>query len=155
LIGTIVENAAESRELPGEGRTVRGKDVRDDLVADALDLIWTHSHHALSVQKIADRLTTSRRALERHFRQELGHTVLDEINACRISRAKRLMRETDLGVKQVAALAGFPSEERMRVAFVQTQKMPPSTYRETALGRRMPRRKRRAKSATFGVSRAD
>ncbi|TWU38363.1 AraC family transcriptional regulator [Novipirellula artificiosorum] len=139
LIGTVVENAAARDELPGGHRTVRSKDVRDPLVRDALDLIWTHSHRSLSVQKIADRLASSRRALERHFRQELGHTVLDEIGACRISRAKRLLRETELGVKTVALLAGFPSEERMRVSFIQVEKTSPTEYRRNSLQSRKPR----------------
>jgi len=145
LIGTVVEHVGECDELPGGDRTVRSKDVNDELVTGALDLIWTHSHRALSVQKISDQLATSRRALERHFQQELGHTVLEEINACRLSRAKRLLRETDLGVKTVASLAGFPSEERMRVAFVQTEKTSPSAYRDKALERRKPRPGRPAK----------
>lgn len=139
LIGTIVENIAGADDLPGGDRTVRRDNVRDELVAGALNLIWTHSHHSLSVQRIADQLATSRRALERHFRDELGHTVLEEINACRLSRAKRLLRETDLGVKEVAFLAGFSSEERMRVGFVQTEKVSPSAYREKELSHRKPR----------------
>ncbi|TWT78711.1 Xylose operon regulatory protein [Planctomycetes bacterium CA13] len=139
LIGTVMESIAERDELPGGHRTVRGKDVIDPLVAGALDLIWTHSHHAFSVQKFADQLAVSRRSLERHFRQELGHSVLDEIAACRLSRAKRLLRETDLGVKAVAYLAGFPSEERMRVTFLQTVNTSPSQYRHDSLKQRRPR----------------
>jgi len=142
LIGTVLENLLDPAELPGGQRTVRSRDVRDPLVADALELIWTHSHRALSIQKIADRLSSSRRALERHFQEELGNTVLEEINVCRLSRAKRLLRETDLSVKTVASLAGFPSEERMRIAFIHTEKTPPSAYRDKALKRRKPRQGR-------------
>ena len=132
LVGMAVESAAAGDALPDGRRTVRAQQVRDELVAEALDLIWTHSHRSFDVGQLADRMAVSRRALERHFRAELGHTVLEEINACRLSRAKRLLRETDLGVKTVAALAGFPSEERMRVTFVQTEKLPPSHYRKKA-----------------------
>ncbi|MDZ7619684.1 MAG: helix-turn-helix domain-containing protein [Patescibacteria group bacterium] len=139
LLGMALEAASESRARHAGGHTVRTRDVRDPLVAEALDLIWTHSHRTLGVGQIADRLAVSRRAMERHFRSELGHTVLDEINACRLSRAKRLLRETDLGVKAVASLAGFSSEERMRVAFLEAERLAPSEYRRRAIQRRKPR----------------
>jgi len=129
FIGTVVENIAEAGDLPGGDYSVREKDVHDPLVADALDLIWTHSHLDLSVQKITDRLPTSRRMLERRFQKELGHTILDEINACRLSRAKRLLRETNLGIKTVTYLAGFPNEDRMRASLKQSEKVTPSAYR--------------------------
>ncbi len=139
LLGSALEAAPESEELHAGNHTVRTRDVRDPLVAEALDLIWTHSHRMLNVGQIADRLSVSRRAMERHFRDELGHTVLDEINACRLGRAKRLLRETDLGVKAVASLAGFSSEERMRVAFIEGENLSPSEYRSRALPKRKPR----------------
>ncbi len=146
LLGTALEAVSETDELQSGSHTVRGRNVQDPLVAEVLDLIWTHSHRMLGVGQIADRLAVSRRAMERHFRNELGHTVLDEINACRLSRAKRLLRETDLGVKTVASLAGFASEERMRIAFLEAEKLAPSEYRKRALRRRKPRSGRPAGS---------
>lgn len=139
FIGEVVESVAAGEDVPGVNRTVRRKQVRDPLVRDALDLIWTHSHRALSVQNIADQLATSRRALERRFMAAAGRTLLEEINACRTSRAKRLLCETDLGVKTVARLAGFPSEERMRVAFIRSEHAAPSEYRRLTLRNRQPR----------------
>ncbi len=146
LLGLALEATPERNELQAGSHTVRTRDVHDPVVAEALDLIWTHSHRMLGVGQIADQLAVSRRAMERHFRDELGHTVLDEINACRLSRAKRLLRETDLGVKAVASLAGFSSEERMRVAFLDAEKLAPSEYRSRALRRRTPRSGRPAGS---------
>jgi transcriptional regulator GlxA family with amidase domain len=61
--------------------------------------------------------------------EAIGHSVLEEINACRLSRAKRLLTETDLPVKTVTHLAGFSSTERMRVVFVEREGVSPTTYR--------------------------
>jgi transcriptional regulator GlxA family with amidase domain len=49
-----------------------------------------------------------------------------------LSRAKRLLKETDLPVKNVARLAGFSSAERMRVLFVERVGMSPTEYRRDA-----------------------
>lgn len=103
----------------------------DPLVAQALELIWTHSHRRLSVDQIIKQLPTTRRTLERHFKQHRGHSILEEVNACRISRAKRLLKETDLPVKTVAYLAGFTHPERLRVMFIQHVGQSPTLYRKS------------------------
>ena len=103
--------------------------VSDDLIRQALELIWTHSHRQISVETIARELPLTRRTLDRRFRALLGRTVLEEITRCRVNRARRLLHETDLAVKTVAYLAGFPTAERMRVAFLQHGLDTPSRYR--------------------------
>ena len=104
----------------------------DPIVQRALELIWTHSHYPMSVSDIARQLPVTRRTLDRRFVEATGHTVLDEINACRLSRAKRLLAETDLPVKTVARLAGFSSTERLRVTFVEREGTSPTVFRKQA-----------------------
>jgi len=101
----------------------------DPVVQKALELIWTHSHYPMSVSDIARQLPVTRRTLDRRFVEATGHSVLEEINACRLSRAKRLLSETDLPVKTVAHLAGFSSTERMRVVFVEREGVSPTLFR--------------------------
>ncbi|MBN2580368.1 MAG: AraC family transcriptional regulator [Pirellulales bacterium] len=103
--------------------------VGDPLVTRAIETIWTYSHRIISVAQLAGQLSVTRRTLVRHFRAALGRTVLEEINNCRLSRAKRLLKETDLPVKTVAHISGFPTAERMRIAFLQHENISPSGYR--------------------------
>jgi len=105
----------------------------DPIVQRALELIWTHSHYPMSVSDIARQLPVTRRTLDRRFVEATGHSVLDEINACRLSRAKRLLAETDLPVKTVARLAGFSSTERLRVTFVEREGTSPTIFRKRSL----------------------
>jgi AraC-like DNA-binding protein len=104
----------------------------DPVVHKALEIIWTHSHYPMSVGDIARQLPVTRRTLDRRFVEAMGHSVLEEINACRLSRAKRLLVETDLPVKTVAHLAGFSSTERMRVIFVEREGVSPTLFRKRA-----------------------
>jgi AraC-like DNA-binding protein len=103
---------------------------KDPIVEQALELVWSHCHYPLSVNDIARQLPITRRTLDRRFSESLGHSVLEEINMCRLSRAKRLLLETMLPVKTVAHLAGFSSTERMRVAFVEREGSSPTAFRE-------------------------
>ena len=104
----------------------------DPIVQRALEIIWTHSPFPTSVNDIARQLPVTRRTLDRRFVEATGHSVLEEINACRLSRAKRLLTETELPVKTVAHLAGFSSTERMRVLFVEREGISPISYRKRA-----------------------
>ncbi len=114
-------SAAQASHLTGH--------ASDTLVAQAMDLIWTHSHRPLSVNDVAEHLPCTRRTLERRFATEHGHSILEEINTCRLSRARRLLRETDLPIKLIAPQAGFTSPERMRIAFQDKEGCSPAQYR--------------------------
>lgn len=120
---------ASSRTLPPRG---------DGIVEKAREIIWNHRHlRSVCVSEVAKQLPVTRRTLDRRFAQTVGHSVLDEINACRMWRAKQLLKETDLLIKTVAFLAGFPSRERMRLLFLGEEGLTPSEYRERMAPARM------------------
>jgi AraC-like DNA-binding protein len=103
----------------------------DPIVEKAREIIWNHGHlRTVCVSEVAKQLPVTRRTLDRRFARTLGHSVLDEINSCRLWRAKRLLEETDLLIKTVAYLSGFPSRERMRLLFLGEEGLTPSEYRE-------------------------
>lgn len=110
--------------------------IADPVVAKAVELIWTQAHRNLSVGHIASQLPVTRRTLDRRFVGVMQHSVLEEIIACRLSRAKRLLVETKLPIRTVTRLSGFSSEERMRVTFQQRLGVSPSEYRESMALRR-------------------
>ena len=123
-----IEEALDTGAVPRDASAHAKMD--DPIVQRALELIWTHSHYPMSVSDIARQLPVTRRTLDRRFVEATGHSVLDEINACRLSRAKRLLAETDLPVKTVARLAGFSSTERLRVTFVEREGISPTIFRK-------------------------
>jgi AraC-like DNA-binding protein len=135
LVAFAIEQATGESLQPGDRTTLELDDVHDPVVVQTLELIWTHSHRGLSVDQIARRLPITRRTLDRRFQAATGRSVLEEIHNCRLSRAKRLLAETDLPVKTVAYLAGFSSAERMRVLFLRTENISPFDFRLRSLRR--------------------
>ena len=133
LIADALESTAPGAgaEIDAAIRSTVGSGLDDPITRQAMEIIWTHSHRPISVSDIARQLPVTRRTLDRRFAASTGRTVLDEINACRVSRAKRLLVETTLPIKSVSYLAGFSSVERMRVLFVEQEGASPSVYRET------------------------
>lgn len=104
--------------------------TKDGLVDSVLEIIWTQSHRPISIDSILMQVPTSRRTLERRFQEIHGHSIHEEIIQCRLSRAKRLLRETHLSIKKVAYLSGFSCTERMRRSFDKFLAQPPSEFRK-------------------------
>ena len=130
IISEVIVERVEEAVLAGDPLDRGGLQRDDPVVQRALEIIWTHSPSPMSVSDIARQLPVTRRTLDRRFMEVMGHSVLEEINACRLSRAKRLLTETDLPVKAVAHRAGFNSTERMRVVFVEREGISPTDYRK-------------------------
>jgi len=116
ILSTIAEHErrTNAENHPTAGRTPT--DPRDPLVNEALRLIWNHSHRKLSVADIAGNLPVTRRTLERRFFERRGRTVHDELMVCRLTRAKRLLEETHIPIKQVASTAGFTNATHLGIA---------------------------------------
>lgn len=104
----------------------------DELVSNALAFIWGNLLEFTSVPDVAKHLGCGRRALERHFKDGTGRSVLDEIQACRIDRAKRLLVDTRIPLKECAARAGFNSCEHMRQVFRKQLGIAPKIFRDQA-----------------------
>jgi AraC-like DNA-binding protein len=129
LLATVIESTV-GPDLPSADASMpSSKSSLDPIVARSIALIWTLGHQAISVDEIAKAVGVSRRTLQRHFLENVGHSIVQEIIGCRLSRAKRLLMETNVPIKVAAFLAGFSSEERMRVSFLQREGVSPTEFR--------------------------
>ena len=102
----------------------------DPLVSRALRFIAEHGQERIQVKDVAAAVATTRRTLERRFRDSLGRSIAGEITRLRIERAKRRMVETDAAMKDVAIDAGFRSADHFYKVFSRVEGIPPSNYRE-------------------------
>lgn len=115
---------------PAGGITGGAPDIADEIVKAAVEYIWNFSHEIVDVPSVAEKVGIARRTLDRRFHSVMGHSVLDEIQYCRVTRAVTLLEETDLGIKQIVYRAGFRSEEHLRLAFQKTYGKSPLAYRK-------------------------
>jgi AraC-like DNA-binding protein len=101
----------------------------DEVSKLAIEYIWNHNHNEVNVAKLAKRLKISRRTLERRFRQATGRSLLEEIQSCRVERARRLLLETDIPIKEIVFRAGFTNREQLRLAFAKVFGQSPNAFR--------------------------
>ena len=95
-------------------RLMRRRDARIDKI---LEIVQNEAHAGLRPSEIARRLKCSRRLLEIRFREATGRTLLAEIRAARIERARQLLSRDDLLLSDVAQQCGYRSECAFRRAY--------------------------------------
>jgi LacI family transcriptional regulator len=98
-------------------------------VGTALSFIHRHRSRQFSVDDVAREAGVSRRNLEVKFRKAVGRTILDEIQRVRLDHAKRMLRETELTIPQVAKASGYNSASYLTQVFRKEVGVTPSKYR--------------------------
>jgi len=101
----------------------------DPVVAKAIRFIRGHAGQALSVDDVAQAVSTSRRLLERHFRQAVGASAYQEILRARIERACQMLVETTWSLTEIARQCGFSSPVHLGVAFKRQMGLTPQQHR--------------------------
>jgi LacI family transcriptional regulator len=92
------------------------------------------------MNEVARRLAVSRRWLERHFKRVVGHSPHEELQRCRLERAKKMLLDTDLDAVRIAAASGFGSASYFNTFFRKLTGMTPLTFRgNQRVGRAAPK----------------
>ena len=103
--------------------------IDDPDLAAAIRFIRDHADRPLSVTEVLANVPISRRTLEDRFSKILGRTVLQEIHATHLERAKALLAQTDLRIPDVASAAGFANSMHLHRLFRSHVGMTLTAYR--------------------------
>ena len=104
----------------------------DPTVAEALDLIRREACAGLTAARVLERFPCSRRQAEMRFRKATGHSVLEEMHAIQLARAKDLLREGTLPFKAISDFCGFENPNSLRKFFKAQTGQTMSGWREAA-----------------------
>ena len=102
-------------------------------VALALRYIAESANRRIKVNDVVNAVATNRRTLERNFSEFTGRTISQEISRMRIERAKRLMMESDLSFKELAAELGYRNSDHFYKSFLRVEGQTPSSFRKARL----------------------
>jgi LacI family transcriptional regulator len=109
--------------------------VSDAEVAAAMRFIRDHACQRIHIDDVAEAIGLSRSSAERRFKAVMGRTIHAEINRVRFARAKQLVAESDLPLKQVSFQAGFRHVQYMTAIFRRRLGQTPKEYRTSSRGR--------------------
>jgi LacI family transcriptional regulator len=106
--------------------------IDDHRVARAMTYIQEHALEGIKVPDVVEAAAVSRSGLETRFTKTLGFTIRAAIRQVQLERARRLISDTNLPLKQVASDTGFRSVQHMTTLFGRAFGRPPAKYRDTA-----------------------
>lgn len=117
----------ECRDLLVRGSTVM--ETGDLALERAWRLFDRRAELGVTVQELAVKAGLSGKTLVKRFRERFGIDPSVEIRRRRHEEAKRLIRETDLGLAEVGARCGFPSPSNFFNFFRRHSGMGPAEFR--------------------------
>lgn len=93
---------------------------------------WVAAHldQDLRIERLADYVNMSPRNFARVYLAKAGRTPARMVEALRLEAARRLLEETDLPLKRIAALTGHADEQNLRRTFQRRMSVTPGAYRE-------------------------
>jgi AraC-like DNA-binding protein len=111
----------------------KGKGRREpvaDLIEQSKQYIQVHIGDALSLDILAHNTGMSRSMYTKRFRDHTGLSVNEDINHCRLERAKTLLAESNWETHNIMLITGLHSERYFRRFFADRMQMSPSQYRK-------------------------
>jgi two-component system, response regulator YesN len=99
-------------------------------VRDALYFLYDNYSREISVSDVARALDISESSLGKAFKGETGVSVLDYLTDIRMATSKKLLKNTNLRVYEVADKVGYKTGQYFSQVFLRTTGMHPLEYRE-------------------------
>lgn len=101
----------------------------DAEVAAAAELIRRKACERLTAKDVIATFKCSRRMAEMRFRQILGHSILDEIQAVRLTRAKELLANSTQDIASISSFCGLKTANALCKFFRKETGKSPSEWR--------------------------
>ena len=96
-----------------------------------IEYISKHSGEKIYIELLADMITVSPDYFTKMFKESIGKTPIDYINAARVNQALKLLLTTDLSVNDVSDAAGFSGPNYFHKIFKQYMNASPLGYRKS------------------------
>jgi len=122
LLSLVMENSwrPSAQKHPAGGRSL----------ADVKHYLDENFHKKITLDDLAERFYINKFYLARLFREQYGSSVINYLLYLRISRAKELLRFTEMTVEEIGARCGMPDANYFSRAFRKIEGMSPSEFRK-------------------------
>jgi AraC-like DNA-binding protein len=117
--------------LPPDARSWM-RALRDPAIGRALGLMHAKPEADWSVASLAEEVAMSRSVFAAQFCQMVGEPPLQYLTALRMRKARDLLRDRSVAIKEVAARVGYGSEASFGNAFKRWWGTAPGAYRRRA-----------------------
>lgn len=126
LLWALLSHLMQSAWRPAAHRSANDSRSRITEVKAWLD---NHYNEKIALDDLAEHFFINKFYLTRLFREQYGSTIVNYLLSLRISRAKELLRFSDLSVEEIGARCGMPEANYFSRAFHKIEGVSPSEFR--------------------------
>ncbi|ORM82064.1 XylR family transcriptional regulator [Pantoea deleyi] len=112
-----------------ERRSSNYRSIVDPYVIRAMNFIRDNACKGIKAEQVISFTGISRTSLEIRFKAHLGATIHTVIHNEKIEHARNLLITTDLPMKEISLIAGYPSVQYFYLVFRKTYNLTPKAYR--------------------------
>lgn len=123
LLNRCIECAAAMAEISGN--------QENPIIAKACAYIGDNLEKNISLDQLAEYLGVSPFYLSKLFKEEKGENYISYLTTCRLEKAKRLLQNDSLIIKEITAQTGYNDQNYFSKLFKQKYGMTPSEFRDS------------------------
>ena len=106
------------------------KELSSKPVNDVIRILENAIYGNLTIESLCSKTSYSRAYLFRAFKQKTGKTIMEYYLNLKVERAKQLLRENELSVKEIAEILCFNEANYFTKTFKRITGMTPSAYKK-------------------------
>ncbi len=136
----IIMNAKDNSSLRGwfvnrfrecaRNMTAKKEEHENHLISKAKDYIEKNFHRDLSLEEVSRQLDLSSYYFSKLFKEETGSNFIEYVTSLRIDKAKELLMQKNLSMKEICSLVGYSDPNYFSRAFKKREGITPTEYRE-------------------------
>ena len=108
---------------------------KDEQIADIQQWLHDNYHQPVSIKQLAEAVNINPRTLNRRFNQATGKTPSRYLLDLRLNQAKQLLRQTNLGIGEIAANISYDDYSYFSALFKKHIGFTPREYRISVQGK--------------------
>ena len=110
------------------------KELSSKPVNDVIHVLEGALYSTLTIEDICAKTAYGRAYLFRVFKEKTGKTIMEYYLKLKIERAKQLLRENELSVKEISELLAFNEPNYFTKTFKRIAGLTPTTYKKRCIG---------------------
>lgn len=133
ILSCLIRHGTASLNGVSEARRLLAVDRQRTLAHAVHEYLVAHCDRAITLDQLSESHNTSPFHLSRIFAKHLGMSISDALTLARIDRAKTLLAQHSLSVKEVAPRVGFTDSNYFAKVYRKITGQSPSEYRAQRL----------------------